>query len=129
MVTKLVDGDQLTFLAVKNPTYHKLFMTMVPTYAFIDRATGYFNRAMDFKKDYAALVSYRWDMDNAIYSYLTNPDDDSFMMLRAMGIEAFDTANSEDEKQELIKYRDRVLNQIKNSPKSAFRDQYFGDDE
>ena len=40
--------DQLTFIAVKDRRFYPVFKyTFCPTYHFIDRATGYFNSAME----------------------------------------------------------------------------------
>lgn len=66
--------------------FHQYFLNMCPTYAFIDRANGHFNTAMEFKKDYAAILSYGWDVDNALDSYLSNSDEDSYHLLKALGL-------------------------------------------
>lgn len=68
------DGDQLTAVGCENPKYHRLFMPMCPTYAFIDRADGYFNRAMNFAKDYSALIAAAWDIDRAYDNFLMDPE-------------------------------------------------------
>lgn len=59
---------------------------MCPTYTFIDRADGKFNRAMGFEKDYSALVSAAWDIDNYFDEYLNSPDADSYEKLSNLGI-------------------------------------------
>lgn len=80
------DGDQMTSAGCKNPKYHPLFITMCPTYAFIDRADGKFNRAMDFKKDYSALIAAAWDIDTAYESYNLNPCQETEEVLNQMGL-------------------------------------------
>lgn len=80
------DGDQVTSVGCKNPKYHPLFITMCPTYAFIDRADGKFNRAMDFKKDYSALIAAAWDIDTAYESYNLNPCQETEEVLNQMGL-------------------------------------------
>lgn len=80
------DGDQTTAVLSKNTTYHAIFMPMVPTYAFIDRANGRFNRAMEFKKDYAAIISVAYDIDRLYDRYLTDPDADSYEALKSLGL-------------------------------------------
>lgn len=97
------DGDQETYMSVKSPTYHPLFITMCPTYAFIDRADGKFNRAMDFKKDYAALVAAAWDIDTRYDKYLTDPDADSYDSMRALGLDSVTTKESLQQRDELIR--------------------------
>ena len=70
-----VDGDQLSFIAVNDPEFHKLFMTLCPTYTFIDRSNGKFNDNMTFKREYAALISAAWEIDKVydwVYSFLEN---------------------------------------------------------
>lgn len=102
------DGDQVTMVSVRNPKYHPLFITMCPTYAFIDRADGHFSRAMDFKKDYAAILSYAWDIDVAYDNYLTHPDEDSTEMLKALGLD-------EDTNREAEEDRTRILHMLAES--------------
>ena len=67
---------QVTAVTIKFlKKYHPLFQTLCPTYAFLDRADGMFNRSMSFAKDYAALISAAWDIDTA-YHEAWIPDDD-----------------------------------------------------
>lgn len=87
-------GDQLTLLANKNPKYHEIFMTMCPTYAFIDRANGKFNSAMGLKKDYAAIFSYAYDIDKAIDNFLCNPEADSYETMKELGIDLDDSIDT-----------------------------------
>ena len=81
-------------------------MPMVPTYAFIDRANGKFNRAMDFKKDYAAIISAAYDIDRKYDQYLTDPDADSYEALRSVGI---DTSSSSED---VIEQRNKLIRDI-----------------
>ena len=62
-------------------------MPMCPSYAFIDRADGRVNRAMDFKKDYSGLISAAWDIDNAYDRYLNNPEEDSYDLIKQLGLD------------------------------------------
>lgn len=78
-------------------SYHRLFMTMCPTYAFIDRANAKMNRAMDFKKDYSALISAAWDIDTKYDNYLNNPEADTYQKLDSLGLSPYgDNDSSED---------------------------------
>lgn len=94
------DGDQATTVGQNNPKYHKLFLTMCPTYAFIDRADGKFNRSMGFMKDHAALIATAWDLDNAYDAYLNDPEANSYEVLERMGLAGsgpeFNTTRSEE---------------------------------
>lgn len=101
-----VDGDQCTLVLVSSETYHPLFMPMVPTYAFIDRANGKFNRAMDFQKDYAAIISAAYDIDRKYDQFLTDPDADSYEALRSVGIDV--SSSSED----MIEKRNKLIRDI-----------------
>ena len=77
-------------------------MPMVPTYTFIDRATGRFNRAMGFKKDYAALISAAYEIDQCYDQFLTNPDEDSYDAMKRMGLDGSTTEESLQQRNELI---------------------------
>ena len=88
------DGDQATTVGRENPKYHKYFMTMCPTYAYIDRADGKFNRAMGFMKDHAALIATAWDLDTAYDNYLMDPEENSYDVLARMGLEGAETRTS-----------------------------------
>ena len=85
------DGDQATTVGQENPKYHKYFITMCPTYAYIDRADGKFNRAMGFMKDHAALIATAWDLDTAYDNYLMDPEENSYDVLARMGLEGAET--------------------------------------
>ncbi|MCM1231732.1 MAG: hypothetical protein NC489_16565 [Ruminococcus flavefaciens] len=80
------DGDQATTVGRENVKYHKYFLTMCPTYAFIDRADGKFNRSMSFMKDYAALIATAWDLDSAYDNYLCDPEESAYAVLERMGL-------------------------------------------
>ena len=94
MCNEKCDGDQCTTVSVMNPKYHSLFITMVPTYAFINRSNGRFNKGMGFMKDYAAILSTAWEYDTVFDNYLTNPDDDTYEMARKLGL--LDPSGDED---------------------------------
>ena len=116
------DGDQLTLTAVKDPKFHPLFITMCPTYAFIDRANGRFNGAMDFKKDYAALLSAAWEIDTAFDQYLKYPEEETYTILQDMGLVVpSDEDNSADERKQLLQKL------IHTSKDNKFRQRYIGD--
>ena len=94
---------------------------MCPTYAFIDRANAKFNNAMTFQKDYAAIISYMWEIDTAYSSYLENPDADSYEVLRKLGLEDISDEST-------MKERDRLIKRLAKVDKSnKFRQQYLGD--
>ena len=113
------DGDQLTGVASKNAKYHPLFITMCPTYAFIDRADGRFNRAMDFKKDYSALIAAAWDIDTVYDSYLTNPEAEVYNIMQQMGLDEVTNDLARDKRKHMFdllasgqitgKFRDRFM--------------------
>lgn len=84
------DGDQLTIAAVKDKRLRKCFKCFIPTYMFIDRATGQFDPDMDFKKDYAAVLSSLWTMDTKISEYLSDPSETTELDLRELGIYVHD---------------------------------------
>ena len=115
------DGDQLTYIAIKDPAFHRLFLTMCPTYAFIDRANAKLNRAMGFKKDYAALVSAAWEIDTQYDQYLTSVDQDetAYCNLRDYGLEGFDGDMSDDVRNATIK---KILRAKKDN---HFRQRYY----
>ena len=113
--------SQLTYIAVKDPQFHRLFLTMCPTYAFINRATGTFNKAMGLSKDYIAIISAMWFIDGSVTSYLDNLDEDKMQILKAIGI---DISSSYDEQER----RDEILRAIAALDKShPMRKRYYGD--
>lgn len=109
------DGDQLTYAAVLDPKFHELFLPMCPTYAFIDRSTGYFNSAMGLKKDYAAILSKLSTIDKVINQYLNDPEANSYERMRMHGIDN-DQYNSEEDLEKCRARRDLLLNSINNAP-------------
>jgi len=62
---------------------------------FIDRATGQFDPAMDFKKDYAAVLSSLWTMDTKINDYIMDPDETTYFDLKEIGIKVHDLPDDE----------------------------------
>lgn len=115
------DGDQLTFIAVKSYNYHRLFMTMCPSYSFIDRADGKVNGAMDFKKDYSGLISAAWDIDTKYDRYLNNPEADTYETLKSLGL---DTVTNDESR--LV--RDKLARDITNGAiKGSFAQRYGGE--
>ena len=116
------DGDQLTLTAVKDPKFHPLFITMCPTYAFIDRANGRFNGAMDFKKDYAALISAAWEIDTAFDQYLNNMDEDSYRVIRDMGLVVPLEEDASAEERRLL-----LEKLAKSNKDNKFRKRFLGD--
>ena len=94
-------------------------MTMCPTYAFIDRADGKFNRAMDFKKDYAALIAAAWDIDAAYDQFLSNPEAEHYEILKQMGLDDVENESARDRREMVFrtlmsgkvsgKFRDRFI--------------------
>lgn len=115
------DGDQLTLVAVKDSAFHKLFLTMSPTYTFIDRANGRFNEAMDFKKDYAALISAAWEYDIAANNYLMNPEAESYEKMKALGIDDFDSESDQQARNAAFR---KILKMDKDIP---YRKRFAGD--
>ena len=84
---------------LKDPRFHGLFLTIVPTYQFIDRANGQFNSSCGFKKDYAALISAGWDIDTAIDEYLAYPDESTYQNLVDMGVLGVNKQQMRDERE------------------------------
>lgn len=114
------DGDQLSFIAVKDPTFHKYFMTMCPTYGFIDRANGLLNRGMDFKREYTALISAAWDIDRAYDRFLTDPEADIEKYVNVVGFDSGDP--------NALKQRDELLKTLaKASKDNNIRKRFLGD--
>ena len=113
------DGDQLTYCAVKDPVFHPYFLNMCPTYAFIDRANGHFNTSMEFKKDYAAILSYGWDIDNALDAYLSNSDADAYELLGKLGV-----ATTEVNENAIERRRDLLTTLMNASKDNKFRKRF-----
>ena len=89
------DGDQLTLAAVRDPKLAKYFKCFNPVNMFIDRATGQFDPAMDFKKDYAAVLSSLWTMDTKINDYIMDPNETTYFDLSDIGIEVHNLPDDE----------------------------------
>lgn len=68
---------QLSFISVNDPSFHEMFLTMCPTYTFIDRANGKFNSNMSFKREYGALVSAGWMIDQTYEKCGNDPSGES----------------------------------------------------
>lgn len=109
-----IDGDQETLAAVKNAKYHKLFMPMCPTYTFIDRADGKFNRAMDFKKDYSAIISAAWEIDRTFDAYLSDPDQDSYEILEKAGL--YSATTDADAAAQRMEFLERLVKANSDNP-------------
>ena len=79
----------MTLISIKNPMYHKYFINMCPTYSFINRSNGKFNKTMGFMKDYSALLSTAWDIDKVYDSCLSFPDENNMSILTEMGLDDY----------------------------------------
>lgn len=90
---------QLTLAAVRDAKLAKYFRCFNPVNMFIDRATGQFDPAMDFKKDYAAVLSSLWTMDTKINDYIMDPNETTDFDLKDIGIEVHDLPDDERELQ------------------------------
>lgn len=121
------DGDQLTYAAVLDPKFHELFLPMCPTYAFIDRSTGYFRSAMGFKKDYAAALSRLFVIDKAVDQFLNDPDEDSHVKMLEYGIDNFQY-DSDDEKEIIRLRRDKILRDVNMTPRTFKRRMWCEDE-
>ena len=62
---------------------------------FIDRATGYLNRGMDLKREYAAFHSAMQEIDRKIIEFLENHDGDSAGSLADYGIDFLADSNTD----------------------------------
>lgn len=123
MLIAAFDGDQLTLLSCKDPMFHKYFLTMCPTYTFIDRANGKFNGAMDFKREYSALVAAGWEIDQAYDRYLKDPDEDSYDHLVKLGlVDHEENRDTMKQRNELISYMVQHLDK-----KNLFRKRFVND--
>lgn len=111
------DGDQCTVASVKNPKFHKYFLPMTATYAYIDRADGRFNRAMAPKREFSAILAGAYDTDQVLSQHLANPDADTYEDLQAMGI-------AEPDYDHRAEY-ESILENLWNAPRTKFRDQFF----
>ena len=100
---------------MKDPRYLKYFMTLCPTYHFLDRADSYYARSMQFEKDYAAILSSAWDIDTALNDFITTPDADTSDLMHMLGLDEKDDAMKE------VKLR-RLLES--NLTKGSFKERY-----
>lgn len=73
-------------MANKDPIFHQFFMTMCPTYTFIDRANGKFNKGMSFKREYIALMSHAWEIDQLYEKYNNDPEATGEEMHHILGL-------------------------------------------
>lgn len=115
------DGDQESYLANKDPVFHHFFMTMCPTYTFIDRATGKFNRGMGFKREYIAMMSHAWEIDQLYDRYNKDPEAVADEMYSMLGIQFGDTT-ADDAYIETLK----LIASVDSDNK--FRKRFFGGD-
>lgn len=105
-------------------SYHRLFMTMCPTYAFIDRANAKMNRAMDFKKDYSALISAAWDIDTRYDDYLNNPEAGTYQRLEDLGLSPVGTDDADEYTMEAR--RDLIERIVSGKIVGSFASRYGG---
>lgn len=100
-----------------------MFMSMCPTYTFIDRANGRFNENMTFKREYAALISAAWEIDRAYDMYLkdVDPIPGEPNPLQKIGLYREDDENGLEKRAELIK---RL---VRTDKSNAFRKRILGD--
>lgn len=113
-------GDQLTIYMPKDSEFHKYFLTMCPTYTFIDRANGKYNEAMAFKREYVALIACGWEDDKLYDRYLTSPNEENYNLLVDHGIiSGEDTEYSKEKKAELMKFMAENIDK-----KHPFRERY-----
>ena len=115
-------GDQETLACVKNPKYHEGFLTMCPTYTFINRADGLFNKDMGFQKDYAAILSSAYLIDVLINKYLTNPEEEGHYILTKLGL-----LHSSGEKSGHEKYMEQLVLLLSDTVKKSFKNRFFSD--
>ena len=99
-------------------------MAMCPTYTFIDRANGRFNDAMDFKREYAALISAAWEIDKAYDQFLSDIDgpDDDYNPLTRLGLRSGPATM--DELEERKKFIEKL---VKVDPDNKFRKRFLRD--
>lgn len=114
------DGDQESYAANKDPIFHQFFLTMCPTYTFIDRANGKFNRGMGFKREYIAMMSHAWEIDQLYDRYNRDPESTGEEMRAVLGI----GCGPEDEVDEFREAMSLICDVDKDN---AFRKRFFGD--
>lgn len=117
------DGDQLSIYMPKDSEFHKYFLTMCPTYTFIDRANGKYNEAMSYKREYVALLACGWEDDKVCDRYLTSPSEENYNALVDRGIISEEDSEYSKEKQtELFKFMAENIDR-----KHPFRERYIDD--
>lgn len=122
------DGDQLTIYIPKDNEFHKYFLTMCPTYTFIDRANGKYNEAMSFKREYVALIACGWEDDKLYDRYLTTPNEENYNLLVDHGIIGEDTEYSKEKQAELLKFMAENIDK-KHPFRQRYVDNYWYDTE
>lgn len=96
-------------------------MTMCPTYTFIDRANGKFNENMDFKREYAALISAAWEIDKAYDQYLSDIEGSEVNPLSKLGLIS-------DTDEDALEERKKILKKIIELDQgNSFRKRIIGD--
>lgn len=100
---------------IKDRRFLRYFMPLCPTYHYIDRADGMYARAMQYEKDYAAILSAAWEIDGAIDRYLRDPDQDNAELMHLLGI---DEQAKDDAELKLRKLLDSSLT------KGSFKERY-----
>lgn len=96
---------------------------MCPTYTFIDRANGKFNGAMDFKREYAALVAAAWEIDQAYEKYLKDPDEDSYDQLVKLHL-----ADYEEDRDTMKRRNELITHMVQHvDKKNLFRKRFVND--
>ena len=96
MTLHKIDGDQLTLASIKGlGQLGPIFKVFDPRTMFVDRATGYMNRGMDLKRDYAAIHSAMWEIDRKLNDFLENRDGDSAGELADYGIDFLADSNTD----------------------------------
>ena len=110
----------------KDSEFHKYFLTMCPTYTFIDRANGKYNEAMSFKREYVALIAYAWEIDRLYDRYLTNPIEETYDTLLEYGIVTEeDTEYSKERQAELIRFMCQNIDREHPFRKRYINDYYY----
>ena len=74
---------------------------------------------MDFKKDYAALLSAAWEIDNAYDGYLTHPEEESYQLIKSLGLDDTDSDSNETRKELIQKLVETDIN-------NPFRKRFVG---
>lgn len=107
------DGDQLTKIAVKNSRFHPYFMVMCPSYAFIDRATGYINRSMLHTKDYAAILAKICTIDSVCNDYLMSENAMTYNQMVQLGMDDYSECTTPEQQAKISERRYKIFKQLK----------------